>query len=101
VETLNVEPVNDVMDEGGPQFPGPMPGPGQRPSFQNQFGPGRRGPNPPPFGGFAPRAEPPPSHSTNFLSEKQFRVSMLIQVVKPHPAGSSPAATAGHATAAR
>jgi hypothetical protein len=82
VETINVESVNAAMDDtpfGGPaiqpQPVQPLPAGGRRPGF------------PPPGAAPAPGAGTAPApRNTTFLNEKPFRVTLLIQVVKPKPA---------------
>jgi hypothetical protein len=94
VESINVEPASAVNeDTGGPFGPGggvspppfinPTPVPGQ-PGFDPRTG--RRFVIPPPGVGLAPTPAPAPSgRPTEFLKEKAFRVTLLIQVVKPKP----------------
>jgi hypothetical protein len=89
VQTINVEPINSAEEpsffgpgpnqpqpQPQPIFPGGVPGPGNR-----RFPPGF---NPPP-GGAPPAAS---ARTTSFLNEKPFRVTLLIQVVKPKPAAT-------------
>jgi hypothetical protein len=86
VESINVEPANAVEQVGGP-FPTiapviqPMPvQPGVDQRNLRRFG------VPPPGVGPAPAPAPAPTgRPVDFLKEKAFRVTLLVQVVKPKP----------------
>jgi hypothetical protein len=78
VQNLDIEPVNALGTDNSPFGPGPGSPP---PQFVPP--PGFRGPRT----GFPPPGTPLPApnaaHSTNFLYDKPFRVTLLVEVIKP------------------
>jgi hypothetical protein len=92
VQSINVESVNSADDSTvmNPTFPQPTFQPQPIPQYRGGLGrPGYPPPGSPGAPGFAPAPAPTAGHNTTFLSEKTFRVTLMIEVVKPRAAAAA------------
>jgi hypothetical protein len=96
VESINIEPVNAAEEgvAGSPFAPPPVAAAPGQPPYLVPVQPGgagyregmRRGPGIPPPGVVPTAAPPAPvARTQDFLKEKQFRVILMVEVVKPRP----------------